>query len=192
VTTPGDPGASPEHGGPGGQPEPPAWNRPGDQPPAWGAPPPGGQYPPAGPPGQPPPGGQWPGAEPSPPGAGWSAQAPTGRWRDQPQQQPGWAGAPQSGSWQPPSQYGGVPTTRPTNTLAIISLIASLVWLCGAGSIAAVILGFLARQQIRQRNEGGSGLALAGMIIGGVGIVVTLIWIIVVVATGTTDTSTVY
>lgn len=80
-----------------------------------------------------------------------------------------------------------MPASRPTNVLAIISLVSSLVWLCGIGSIVAVITGLLARGQIRQRNEGGAGLALAGLIIGGIGVVLTVLYFVVAVAAGTSN-----
>ena len=56
-----------------------------------------------------------------------------------------------------------------TNTLALVSLvagIASYVFLPFVGALVAVITGHMARGQIRQTGEGGSGLALAGLILG--------------------------
>lgn len=58
-----------------------------------------------------------------------------------------------------------------TNTLAIVSLILSLVSI----SIGGVITGHIALKQIKERGEGGHGLALAGLIIGYVG---SLGWIL--------------
>ncbi|MFI5896608.1 DUF4190 domain-containing protein [Actinoplanes sp. NPDC051513] len=68
---------------------------------------------------------------------------------------------PQPGGWQP----GPAPTAaRPTNTMAILALVFAFVF-----PPAGLVLGFLARQQIQQRNEGGEGLAMAGLIIGAIG-----------------------
>ncbi|HTL42249.1 MAG TPA: DUF4190 domain-containing protein [Pseudolysinimonas sp.] len=50
----------------------------------------------------------------------------------------------------------------PTNTLAIISLVLSLVGV----SLGGVICGHIALSQIRRTGEAGHGLALAGVIIG--------------------------
>jgi MFS family permease len=58
--------------------------------------------------------------------------------------------------------------------LAIASLavsIAGLVMLCGYGiggivGLVGAILGHVARRQVRERGENGSGLALAGIICG--------------------------
>jgi hypothetical protein len=48
--------------------------------------------------------------------------------------------------------------------------------------IPAIILGHVARSRINRSGEQGAGLALAGLILGYVGLVLTVILIIVVVA----------
>jgi hypothetical protein len=76
-----------------------------------------------------------------------------------------------------PAPYGG---QRPTNNLAIAALI------CGVGQlffwfvagIPAIVLGHIARRQIRQTGEAGDGMALAGLILGYVGLVFTVLAII--------------
>ncbi len=81
-------------------------------------------------------------------------------------------------SWGTPPGYV-VQQARPgTNGLAISSLVLSLVWCYSVGSILAVIFGHIARKQIRERGESGDGMALAGLIIGWVGIGVTVIALI--------------
>jgi hypothetical protein len=60
----------------------------------------------------------------------------------------------------------------PTNGMAVASLVCSCVgiipFLFGIPCILGVIFGFVARGQIRRTNgmQGGSGLALAGIIVG--------------------------
>ena len=70
---------------------------------------------------------------------------------------------------------------RPTNVLAIISLIAS----CVGFTVPGIIMGHIALHQIKQTGEGGHGLALAGVIVGyallAVAIVVTVIYLIFIV-----------
>ncbi len=58
--------------------------------------------------------------------------------------------------------------SQPTNGMAIASLVCSLAGIitCGITSIIGAILGHVARKQIRERGEGGDGLALAGIISG--------------------------
>jgi hypothetical protein len=120
-----------------------------------------------------------------------------GSWQDpswpppqqgQPPQQPyadPYAAAPASPGYAvPPGSpaypgYGyGAPAPiaqQKTNTMAIVSLVLALCGLCTviAAPIGA-ILGHVGRRQIRDRGEGGAGLALAGIIVGWV---VTALWV---------------
>ena len=61
--------------------------------------------------------------------------------------------------------------------LAIASLVLGLLWLCGIGSLLAVIFGSVALNQI-SKSRGrllGTGMAIAGLVLGIVGLVVVLI-----------------
>ena len=81
---------------------------------------------------------------------------------------------------QPATAYGQPPAAK-TNTLAIISLIASIagiVILWGIGSIAGVICGHISLSQIKKTGEQGRGMAIAGLVIGYAGIVLAIIGII--------------
>lgn len=51
---------------------------------------------------------------------------------------------------------------RPTNGLAIATLVLGI---CGFALIP-VIMGHIALKQIRERGDGGAGLAIAGLILG--------------------------
>jgi Domain of unknown function (DUF4190) len=69
---------------------------------------------------------------------------------------------------QPYSPYALAP---PTNGLAIAALVCGVGgFVVGLSFIPAIICGHLARRQIRQTGEQGAGLALAGLILGYVGI----------------------
>lgn len=92
--------------------------------------------------------------------------------------------------------YTPYPTPPKTNTLAIVSLIASLVGifvLPFIGSVAGIITGHISLRQIKRTGENGRGLALAGTIVGWVGAVfavlgtILLIWVFV--ALGSTGMS---
>ena len=75
------------------------------------------------------------------------------------------------------------PTGGKTNTLAIVSLVASLIGLVsGIGFIVGIICGHISLSQIKKTGEQGRGLAIAGLIIGYVGIVLSIIITIVVFA----------
>lgn len=63
----------------------------------------------------------------------------------------------------------------PSSTMALLSLIAGILGLTLLpiiGSIAAVILGYLARNEIRDAGGtlGGDGLATAGLVLGWIGV----------------------
>jgi hypothetical protein len=97
--------------------------------------------------------------------------------------QPGYPqpGYPQPGYPQP--GYGYVPSP-PTNTMAILSLVMAFVF-----SPLGIVFGYMARRQIAQNGEGGSGLATAGLILGYVFTAFYVlgcgIWIFAIVALGT-------
>lgn len=66
-------------------------------------------------------------------------------------------------------------TTTKTNTLAIVSLVTSIlsfVTFVFILSIAAIMTGRIAKRQIAASAEGGAGIAKAGVVIGWV----SLIW----------------
>lgn len=118
-----------------------------DQPP--GYPPPPGDYPP--------PGGYQPGGGYQPPG--------------------GYPPPPQGYGYPAPGYGYPPPPSSTTNPMAIASLVSSLVgWVCGIGPILGIVFGLIALNQIKQTGQGGRGLALAGTIIGGVGVAIMLLY----------------
>lgn len=64
---------------------------------------------------------------------------------------------------------------EPTNGKAVASLVLGILWLGGLGSIAAIVLGHIARTEIRQHGGSGGGLALAGVILGYVGLALLVV-----------------
>ena len=111
--------------------------------------------------------------------------------------QPGYGGQ----SYPPPS-YGAAPTGYPpppstypgqgypegygagyaqpqpeTNQMAIWSLVASLIGiLCTIGSLIGIGLGVVALNQIKERRQGGHGLAIAGIAVGVATLIISIIW----------------
>jgi hypothetical protein len=72
---------------------------------------------------------------------------------------------------QPYPPYAAYPPAPPTNGLAIAALVCGVGgFVIGLSFIPAIICGHIARRQIRQTGEQGAGLALAGLILGYVGI----------------------
>ena len=58
------------------------------------------------------------------------------------------------------------------NGLAVASLVLGILWLMWVGSILAVVFGYIAKGRIERSpdTEGGSGLAVAGIVLGWVGV----------------------
>ncbi|MBO0824168.1 MAG: DUF4190 domain-containing protein [Actinobacteria bacterium] len=75
----------------------------------------------------------------------------------------------------PPPGYGppGYPVVyqRPTDGLAIASMVLGIVWIYGLGSILAVIFGHVSLRKIANEGKGGRGMAIAGLVLGYIGIV---------------------
>lgn len=93
--------------------------------------------------------------------------------------------APGMPGYPAPQGYGGYPAQPKTNTLAIVSLISSIAGLIIVpfiGSLVGVITGHLSLSQLKSSAESGRGMALAGTIVGWVGLALTIIGIIVLVA----------
>jgi hypothetical protein len=66
--------------------------------------------------------------------------------------------------------------------MAIASMVLGILWLDWIGSVLALIFGFVARSQIRQRNQKGDGMAIAGIVLGFVGLAAFIAFIIFAVA----------
>jgi hypothetical protein len=72
-----------------------------------------------------------------------------------------------------------------TNRRAIWSLILSILWLGGLGSLAGIMLGFSARRRIAETGQRGAGLATAGIVVGAVTLVFAIAyWVFIARYTG--------
>jgi hypothetical protein len=100
----------------------------------------------------------------------------------------------------PPNPYGAPPgygygygQTSATNGLAVASLILGIVgWVaCGVGSVLAIILGIVARSQIRASGgrQGGDGMAKAGIILGCVFVALFVAYLVAAFAISVANTS---
>jgi hypothetical protein len=88
----------------------------------------------------------------------------------------------------PPQEWGGPIGWRPrsTNGLAIASMVLGILWIYWIGSIVALIFGCIALRQIRVRNQGGRGMAVAGIVLGAIGAATGTAVLILVLAIGIT------
>jgi hypothetical protein len=92
-----------------------------------------------------------------------------------PEQPPAYAGPPAY----PPYYAPHYAPPRRTNGLAIASMVLGIVWIYWLGSILALIFGYVARKQIRDRQEGGDGMAIAGIVLGWVGVGVLVVGLVI-------------
>jgi Domain of unknown function (DUF4190) len=90
-----------------------------------------------------------------------------------------------------PPAYGhqpggyGYQSTPKTNGLAIASLVLGIaqIFLCIIGGILALVFGYIARRQIDESGgtQGGRGMAIAGIILGWIGIGLGIAYIVVII-----------
>ena len=120
-----------------------------------------------------------PAGYPPPPPAGYPPPPPAGY----PPAPPGYPPPPPG--YYPHAYYPGSygPPHRGTNGMAIASMVLGILWLYWIGSVLALIFGYVARSQIKRSGQGGGGMAIAGIVLGWVGIAVLVIVIIAVAVT---------
>lgn len=101
-------------------------------------------------------------------GEGWWL-ASDGRWYP-----------PESRLPSPPPAAPTAPVAQRTNGLAIASLVLGLVWVYWIGSILAIIFGHVALSQIKKSGstQGGRGMAIAGLVLGYVSIVLSILFFV--------------
>src|SRR5215207_9117355 len=85
---------------------------------------------------------------------------------------------------QQPAGYGYQSTPK-TNGLAIASLVLGIaqIFICIVGAILALVFGYISRRQIDESGgtQGGRGMAIAGIILGWVGIGLGIVYIVVII-----------
>lgn len=75
----------------------------------------------------------------------------------------------------------GAPTrVQRTNRLAIWSLVLSILTLGGLGSLAGIFLGISARRRVAATGERGAGLAIAGIVVGGITLIAAIAYWVVI------------
>lgn len=81
------------------------------------------------------------------------------------------------------SPYGPPIVQATTNGLAIASMVLGILWLYWIGSILALVFGYVAKGQIDRSagRQGGRGMAIAGIVLGWIGVAVLAIVIVLAV-----------
>jgi len=98
---------------------------------------------------------------------------------------------------QAPPLPAGLPLAPPsfvqqkTTGLAIASLVLGIVWVYGIGSILALIFGYQAKAQIDRSGgrESGRGMAVAGIVLGWIGVAGFLLFILFAAVASTSGSS---
>ena len=92
----------------------------------------------------------------------------------------------------PPQPMGVQHYVNPQRTsgLAIASMVLGIVWIYWVGSILAIIFGHIALSQIRKDpNLRGRGMAIAGVVLGYVGLAIVVVGVLAFAAFRTTSSS---
>lgn len=113
-----------------------------------------------------------PGPQPAP--GGYASYNPPGP--------PGWWLA-SDGNWYPPQSAVGYPPR--TNGMAIASMVLGILWLYWIGSVLALVFGYIARRQIQESrgNQGGAGMATAGIVLGWIGVGILSLFFVFIIIT---------
>ena len=98
------------------------------------------------------------------------------------------AGHPAGPGPYPPGQGAYPPVIQTsTNGFAVASLVLGIVWMYWLGSILALVFGYVAKGQIDNSGgtQSGRGMAIAGIVLGwvGIGVLVLIVLPILIIAT---------
>lgn len=114
-----------------------------------------------------------------------NAAAQPGEWTPPPAPVAGWQdqGLGANTPFQPPMAVGQ------NNTLAVASLVCGILSICICGlftGIPALVTGYMARNNISTNpaEYGGGGMALAGMILGGISVIFSILYFIFLISGG--------
>jgi hypothetical protein len=88
-----------------------------------------------------------------------------------------------------PYPYGGGRPVAQTNGMAVASLVVGILWLFWIGSVLALIFGYVGKGQIDRSGgaQSGRGMAIAGIVLGWVGVGFLALIIVVAIISASTD-----
>ena len=104
---------------------------------------------------------------------------PPSEWQQQPAEPPvagmPYLAQPPYQQYSPPQQQPypypyPYPPARTTNGMAVASMVLGIVWVYWIGSILALIFGYVALNEIRRSKQAGEGMAIAGIVLGWIGV----------------------
>ena len=101
----------------------------------------------------------------------YAGPPPTGQpYPQQPYYPPAPPASPYPPPGYPPPYPYPYPPARTTNGMAIASMVLGILWIYWIGSILALVFGYVARDQIKKNGQAGDGMAIAGIVLGWVGV----------------------
>jgi hypothetical protein len=122
------------------------------------------------------------------PGQSPYGQAPYGQPGGQPQYGAGYGQPGYPGTWPQPYGYGYPGGGGGNNGLAIASLATGIGGFCVPfASPVALGLGIASLVQIKKRQDNGKGMAIAGVVLGGLGTIGWLLYLVLIVVLGVTS-----
>ncbi|WP_051399531.1 DUF4190 domain-containing protein [Haloechinothrix halophila] len=85
---------------------------------------------------------------------------------------------------QPERSYSPAHYPQSTNGFAVASLVLGILFIGGLGSVLALVFGYIAKNQIDQSagSEGGRGMAIAGIVLGWIGLAGIVLMILLMVS----------
>jgi hypothetical protein len=81
---------------------------------------------------------------------------------------------------QSPARPTFVRQSSSTNGFAIAALVLGIIWIWWLGSVLAVVFGHIALKQIARTGQSGRGLAIAGLVLGYLGVAILIVTAIAV------------
>lgn len=86
----------------------------------------------------------------------------------------------------PPAQYQPIAPPKQTSGLAVAGFVCSLLWGFGFLSLIGLVLSLLAMRETNKGRKGGHGLAIAGVVLGALGVIGLAVFIGTGIQTWTT------
>lgn len=68
-------------------------------------------------------------------------------------------------------------------------MVLGILWIYWVGSVLALIFGYVARRQIKAQGQSGDGMAIAGIVLGWIGVGILLLLLVLGIAGAATSSN---
>lgn len=88
-------------------------------------------------------------------------------------------------------RVGGRAVPKSTNGMAVASMVLGILWIWWVGSILALVFGYMGKKQIDESGgaQSGRGMAIAGIVLGWVGVGTLVLFALLLTFSSTTTGS---